>query len=76
MGAGDRREQPAGRELPVGRLLLAGDAAHIFSAGGSALNVGLLDAVNLGWKLAPPCMARRLLERLRTGTLPAPETWQ
>ena len=35
-----------------GRLFLAGDAAHIFSAGGSALNVGLLDAVNLGWKLA------------------------
>jgi len=35
-----------------GRLFLAGDAAHIFSAGGSALNVGLLDALNLGWKLA------------------------
>src|SRR5258708_17143207 len=32
----------------AGRLLLAGDAAHIFGAGGS-LNVGLLDAVNLGW---------------------------
>jgi 2-polyprenyl-6-methoxyphenol hydroxylase-like FAD-dependent oxidoreductase len=36
----------------MGRVLLAGDAAHLFSAGGSALNVGLLDAVNLGWKLA------------------------
>jgi 2-polyprenyl-6-methoxyphenol hydroxylase-like FAD-dependent oxidoreductase len=36
----------------AGRVLLAGDAAHLFSAGGSALNVGLLDAVNLGWKLA------------------------
>ncbi len=35
----------------AGRLLLAGDAAHIFGAGGS-LNVGLLDAVNLGWNLA------------------------
>jgi 2-polyprenyl-6-methoxyphenol hydroxylase-like FAD-dependent oxidoreductase len=33
------------------RVLLAGDAAHVFGAGGS-LNVGLLDAVNLGWKLA------------------------
>jgi 2-polyprenyl-6-methoxyphenol hydroxylase-like FAD-dependent oxidoreductase len=33
------------------RVLLAGDAAHIFGAGGS-LNVGLLDALNLGWKLA------------------------
>ncbi|WNV86463.1 FAD-dependent monooxygenase [Umezawaea sp. Da 62-37] len=36
----------------AGRVLLAGDAAHLFPAGGSALNVGLLDAVNLGWKLA------------------------
>jgi hypothetical protein len=36
----------------AGRVFLAGDAAHIFSAGGSALNTGMLDAVNLGWKLA------------------------
>ena len=35
----------------AGRMLLAGDAAHIFGLGGS-LNVGLLDTVNLGWKLA------------------------
>src|ERR1700733_8128709 len=35
----------------AGRVLLAGDAAHVFGAGGS-LNVGPLDAVNLGWKLA------------------------
>ncbi|MBP2478334.1 2-polyprenyl-6-methoxyphenol hydroxylase-like FAD-dependent oxidoreductase [Crossiella equi] len=36
-----------------GRVLLAGDAAHIhFPAGGQGLNVGLQDAVNLGWKLA------------------------
>ena len=35
----------------AGRVLLAGDAAHIFGAGGS-LNVGLLDALNLGWKIA------------------------
>jgi 2-polyprenyl-6-methoxyphenol hydroxylase-like FAD-dependent oxidoreductase len=34
-----------------GRILLAGDAAHIFGLGGS-LNAGLLDALNLGWKLA------------------------
>ncbi len=39
------------RDDGSGRVLLAGDAAHIFGAGGS-LNVGLLDAVNLGWKLA------------------------
>ncbi len=35
-----------------GRILLAGDAAHLFPAPGVALNVGLLDAVNLAWKLA------------------------
>ncbi|TYL81660.1 FAD-dependent monooxygenase [Bradyrhizobium cytisi] len=35
------------------RVLLAGDAAHIHSpVGGQGLNVGLQDAVNLGWKLA------------------------
>ncbi len=35
-----------------GRILLAGDAAHLFPAPGAALNAGLLDTVNLGWKLA------------------------
>jgi 3-(3-hydroxy-phenyl)propionate hydroxylase len=36
-----------------GRVLLAGDAAHVHSpAGGQGLNVGAQDAVNLGWKLA------------------------
>jgi 2-polyprenyl-6-methoxyphenol hydroxylase-like FAD-dependent oxidoreductase len=35
----------------AGRVLLAGDAAHVFGLGGS-LNAGLLDAINLGWKLA------------------------
>jgi 2-polyprenyl-6-methoxyphenol hydroxylase-like FAD-dependent oxidoreductase len=34
-----------------GPVLLAGDAAHLFGAGGS-LNAGLLDSLNLGWKLA------------------------
>ena len=37
----------------AGRVLLAGDAAHIHSPhGGQGLNTGLQDAVNLGWKLA------------------------
>ena len=45
---GNSRQAERYREGPV---LLAGDAAHILGAGGS-LNVGLLDAINLGWKLA------------------------
>ncbi|HEX4088307.1 MAG TPA: FAD-dependent monooxygenase [Trebonia sp.] len=36
-----------------GRVLLAGDAAHIhYPAGGQGLNLGLQDATNLAWKLA------------------------
>jgi 3-(3-hydroxy-phenyl)propionate hydroxylase len=36
-----------------GRVLLAGDSAHIhYPIGGQGLNIGVQDAVNLGWKLA------------------------
>ena len=37
----------------VGRVLLAGDSAHVhYPAGGQGLGLGIQDAVNLGWKLA------------------------
>ncbi|MCT4356438.1 SDR family oxidoreductase [Streptomyces sp. Je 1-79] len=42
-----------------GRVLLAGDAAHQqMPIGGQALNLGLQDAVNLGWKLAAVVLGR------------------
>ncbi|MFI1018254.1 FAD-dependent monooxygenase [Streptomyces sp. NPDC020965] len=48
---GDAARQAA--QYREGRVLLAGDAAHIhFPAGGQGLNLGVQDAVNLGWKLA------------------------
>ncbi|MER5946864.1 FAD-dependent monooxygenase [Streptomyces sp. NPDC001904] len=41
------------RQYRSGRVLLAGDAAHVhFPVGGQGLNLGLQDAFNLGWKLA------------------------
>ncbi|MFJ1762898.1 FAD-dependent monooxygenase [Amycolatopsis sp. NPDC088138] len=42
-----------------GRVLLAGDAAHThFPAGGQGLNLGVQDAMNLGWKLAAELKGR------------------
>lgn len=39
--------------LRAGRVFVAGDAAHqLFPAGGQGMNTGLLDVVNLAWKLA------------------------
>jgi len=43
----------------TGRVLLAGDAAHVHSPiGGQGLNTGIQDAVNLGWKLAQVVQVR------------------
>ncbi|MFO1205953.1 MAG: FAD-dependent monooxygenase [Burkholderiales bacterium] len=40
----------------VGRVFLAGDAAHVHSpAGGQGMNTGMQDAFNLAWKLAMVC---------------------
>ncbi|MEV6905832.1 FAD-dependent monooxygenase [Amycolatopsis sp. NPDC051071] len=48
-----------------GRLLFAGDAAHRqMPIGGQALNLGLQDAVNLGWKLATVVAGRQSAELL------------
>ena len=47
----DRTRQAA--TYRSGRVLLAGDAAHVhYPIGGQGLNLGVQDAVNLGWKLA------------------------
>lgn len=50
-----------------GRVLLAGDAAHVHSAlGGQGLNAGLGDAMNLGWKLAATVLGTAPEELLDT----------
>ncbi|MFN2518815.1 MAG: FAD-dependent monooxygenase [Jatrophihabitantaceae bacterium] len=57
-----------------GRVLLAGDAAHIHSpAGGQGMNTGMMDAANLAWKLALVAGGRapdRLLDTYETERLP------
>lgn len=59
----DYRGGPAGW---AGRVLVAGDAAHVHSpAGGQGMNTGMQDAFNLAWKLAMVCRGvcgERLLE--------------
>ena len=48
-----------------GRVLLAGDAAHIHSpAGGQGMNTGMQDAFNLAWKLALICRGQGQSEPL------------
>ena len=71
----DERQAPHYR---VGRVFLAGDAAHVHSpAGGQGMNTGLQDAANLGWKLAAAVAglgagraARHLRERAAPGRPP------
>ena len=46
-------ERKQARRYRVGRVFIAGDAAHVHSPlGGQGMNTGIGDAVNLGWKLA------------------------
>lgn len=52
-----------------GRVLLAGDAAHVHSPfGGQGLSLGLVDAANLGWKLAAVIHGARPVSLLDTYT--------
>ncbi|OBA92486.1 FAD-dependent oxidoreductase [Mycobacteriaceae bacterium 1482268.1] len=57
-----------------GRVLLLGDAAHVHSPmGGPGLNLGMQDAVNLGWKLAAEVAGRApdgLLDTYETERFP------
>ncbi len=61
----------------LGRVFLLGDAAHVHSPiGGPGLNLGLQDAVNLGWKLAAVLTGRvapALLDTYQTERRPAAE---
>lgn len=51
--AGFRINERKVKQYRHGRVILAGDAAHIHSpAGGQGMNTGMQDAYNLGWKLA------------------------
>jgi 2-polyprenyl-6-methoxyphenol hydroxylase-like FAD-dependent oxidoreductase len=52
-------ERRQARRYRVGRVLLAGDAAHVHSPiGGQGMNTGIQDAMNLGWKLAATLRGR------------------
>ncbi len=73
----EERQVPRYRD---GRVLLAGDAAHVHSpAGGQGMNTGIQDAANLGWKLAaavqrlgPGRPARHLSRRTAPGRASGP----
>ena len=62
------------QQYSIGRVFLAGDAAHIHSpAGGQGMNTGIQDAFNLGWKLALVAhgtAAPRLLESYEAERMP------
>lgn len=62
----------------VGRVFLAGDAAHIHSpVGAQGMNTGIGDAVNLGWKLAAVARGRgpaRLLDTYEEERMPFART--
>jgi len=56
-----------------GRVFLVGDAAHVFAAGGTGLNLGMQDAINLGWKLAAAIDGTDVLDTYETERRPIAE---
>ena len=55
----------------VGRVFIAGDAAHIHPpTGGQGMNTGIQDAYNLAWKLAAVLQRPRAGRRCSTATRP------
>ena len=63
--AGFRIHERKVAQYGIGRVFLAGDAAHIHSpAGGQGMNTGMQDAVNLAWKLALVQRGRGLRDTL------------
>ncbi|MFI6162349.1 FAD-dependent monooxygenase [Micromonospora haikouensis] len=62
---GFRVRQGLATRFRLGRVLVAGDAAHVHSpAGAQGINSGLQDAANLGWKLARVCRGSSSAELL------------
>jgi 2-polyprenyl-6-methoxyphenol hydroxylase-like FAD-dependent oxidoreductase len=63
----------------VGRVFLAGDAAHIHPpTGGQGLNTGVQDVYNLGWKLRRCCAVRPMpcsTATKRSGVRSLPKFW-
>ncbi len=63
----------------AGRVLLAGDAAHVhYPVGGEGLGLGVQDAVNLGWKLAQVVngtSSERLLDSYHDERHPVAARW-
>jgi 2-polyprenyl-6-methoxyphenol hydroxylase-like FAD-dependent oxidoreductase len=60
-------ERRQARDYRVGRVFLAGDAAHVHSPiGGQGMNTGIQDAMNLGWKLAATVRGRAAPQLLDT----------
>ncbi|WP_341360601.1 GNAT family N-acetyltransferase [Georgenia sp. M64] len=65
--SGFRLARRRASRLRAGRVLLAGDAAHVHSpAGAQGMNTGIQDAVNLGWKLALVATGRAVPDLLDT----------